>query len=92
MKPLALIFTVSFIFVAPSTRAASTPGHVVKEVLPSSTFEKIGIKKGDRILSYDGQEVNSVSDSMELYDKLKKKSVKTIVIERNGQKQTITVP
>ncbi len=70
----------------------STSGYTVNEVLPKSTFEKLGIQKGDRIISYDGESVNSVGDSMELYDKLKNHKVKLILIERNGEKQTIAVP
>lgn len=92
MKSLALVFIVSLAFGISGCVAPSTPGYTVNEVLPKSTFEKLGIKKGDRIISYDGEEVNSVSDSMELYDKLKTNSVKTILIEREGQKLTLTVP
>lgn len=91
MKFSVLIFAVSVIFAVVPSLAAAQAGYTLKEVLPSSTFEKLGLKAGDRILSYDGEEVNSVSDSMELYDKLKKKAVKTILIERNRVKQTLTV-
>lgn len=93
MKVLVVFASLSLVLIGFSgCFSNSTSGYTVNEVLPKSTFEKLGIQKGDRILSYDGESVNSVGDSMELYDKLKKNAVKTIVIERNGQKQTINVP
>ena len=83
---LAFFLTVSSIF----SFAASSQGQIVNEVSPDSTYEKLGVKVGDRIISYDGKEVNTVKDSMELYNKLKNKAVKTVLIERNGKKQTLT--
>jgi general secretion pathway protein C len=59
-------------------------------VQSGSVLEKMGIKSNDKIISYDGQAVNSATDSIEMFNKLKSNSVKTIVIERNGKKQTLT--
>jgi type II secretory pathway component PulC len=89
MKILSILFSVLLILITNSSFAGS--GYVLKEVLRKSTYEQVGLRAGDRIISYDGHEVNSVSDSMELYDKLKKKAVKTILIERDGQKETLTI-
>ncbi len=89
MKMLACFFALSFLLNGPFSFGASPVGYSVSNVTPGSTFEKLGIKAGDRILSYDGKDVTSVSDSMELFNKLKSNSVKTVVIERDGKKQTL---
>ncbi len=68
---------------------ASPDGQVVKEVQSGSIFEKMGIRTGDKVISYDGQNVNSVKDSMEMFNKLKSNLVKTVVVERDGKKQTL---
>ena len=85
----------SFVFIASLTFSghfifASPTGQIVKEILPGSNYEKFGIKTGDKIISYDGKDVNSVNDSMQMYNKLKIGSVKAVVIERDGKTQTLT--
>lgn len=86
---LVCFFALSFLLSGPFSYGASSIGYSVNNVAEGSTFEKLGIKAGDRILSYDGKDVTSLNDSMELFNKLKSKSVKTVVIERDGKKQTL---
>lgn len=54
-----------------------------------SLYERLGLKQGDQIVSYDGKLINSVSDSMEMYEKLRKNQVKEIVITRDGKRQIL---
>lgn len=89
MKIYSIVLAVFMTITCTYSFAVSSPGQLVNEVAPGSTYEKLGVKAGDRIVSYDGKEVNNVNDSMELYNKLKNNGVKTVVIERNGKKQTL---
>lgn len=70
--------------------AAEPTGQKVTSVAPGSTYEKLGVKEGDKIISFDGKPINSPKDSMELYMALKSGAVKMVVIERDGKKQTLT--
>ncbi|MBY0384207.1 PDZ domain-containing protein [bacterium] len=69
--------------------AAEPSGQKVESVDPGSTYEMLGVKPGDKILSFDGKPINSPKDSMELYTSLKKGSVKSVVVLRDGKKQTL---
>ena len=66
-------------------------GQTVDKVAPGSTYEKLALRPGDRILSFDGKDGNSPGDSVELYNALKKGTVKTVVIERDGAMSDIKV-
>lgn len=55
-----------------------------------SVYEQLGLKQGDQIVSYDGKLINSVSDSLEMYEKLRKNQVKEIVISREGKRQILS--
>ena len=89
MKRCSIVLTVFLIFFSFTCFGTAPAGYLVHEVGSGSTFEKLGIKQGDRVLSYDGKNVTSVNDSLELYNKLMNNSVKTVVIERDGKKQTL---
>ena len=69
--------------------AAEPSGQRVMEVEEGSSYQKLGIKKGDKIISFDGKAINSPKDSMELYSALQRGSIKTVVIERDGKKQAL---
>jgi regulator of sigma E protease len=56
--------------------------------ITNPAIEKIGIKTGDKIISIDGQKVENFDDDTNL----KVVMAKEILIERNGQQQTIKVP
>ena len=61
----------------------------ISEVQPGSTYEKLGIQTGDRIVAYDNRPVDSPAAAMELYAKMGTSKIKSIVVERNGKKQTL---
>lgn len=90
MKLLGFVFTLSLILNGSYAFAASPAEYEVKEMDHGSTLETLGIKPGDRIISYNGKKVVSINDTMDLYDKMKSNSVKKIVIERDGKKKTLT--
>ncbi|MGO4772911.1 RIP metalloprotease RseP [Flavobacterium sp. W22_SRS_FK3] len=51
-------------------------------------IEKVGIKTGDKIISIDGQKIENFDDDTNL----KVVMAKEILIERNGQQQTVKIP
>lgn len=56
--------------------------------ITNPAIEKIGIKTGDKIISIDGHKIENFDDDTNL----KVVMAKEILIERNGQQQTIKVP
>ena len=83
-------FLIAFVyFFTANAFAVEASGQKIDAVAPGSTYEKLGLKPGDKIISSDGKPINSPKDSMELYTSLKTGLVKTVVIERNGKKETL---
>jgi len=66
-------------------------GYTVGDIAPGSTFEKLGIQTGDIIVSFDGKTVDSPKDSMELYNEMKKGTIATVVVKRDGKKKTLNL-
>lgn len=56
--------------------------------ITNPALEKAGIKTGDKIISIDGHKIENFDDDTNL----KVVMAKEILIERNGQKQTIKIP
>jgi regulator of sigma E protease len=56
--------------------------------ITNPAIEKVGIKTGDKIISIDGQKIENFDDDTNL----KVVMAKEILVERNGQKQTIKIP
>ena len=56
--------------------------------ITNPAIEKIGIKTGDKIISIDGQKIENFDDDTNM----KVIMAKEILIERNGQQQTIKIP
>ena len=56
--------------------------------ITSKTIEKAGIKTGDKIVSIDGENITRFDNSING----KLLTAKTVVIERDGQQQTVTLP
>lgn len=74
------------LFFGYSCLASASHGQSVLDIAPGSRFEQIGLVPGDRIISYDNHAVNSVQDSMEMYNKLGNNEINYLAIERNGKK------
>lgn len=75
--------------------ATDDTNRVIITDVPASLSDKIGVKKGDRLVSVDGRVVSSIDDIVEIGSKfisLKQPGEEIkIVISRNGQPQTFTV-
>lgn len=67
---------------------------IVKKVIPNSPAQKLGIRKGDKILSLNGEDANAMS-LFEANQKLKNVSRKSILIKKrdsNGQIIDLNIP
>jgi regulator of sigma E protease len=62
---------------------------VVDQVSPDSPAQESGLKSGDRIVSVNGERVRSIRQSKDLVEANKASPI-NIVVERNGQLQTVT--
>lgn len=56
-------------------------------IQPGSIYEKLGFKPMDVIKSVNGQDINSPTKAMELYNALKSESRINIGVERNGRSE-----
>lgn len=61
----------------------------VDSVLPGTPAESIGIMQGDRVLSVNGDRIDSANELQELIFGARPGSRPTIVIERNGNTRTV---
>lgn len=66
-------------------------GLYVMGVTKDSAAEKAGIQRGDIIISFDGQEVNTSTELNSLRDKHKAGDSVEMVIDRNGERITLTL-
>lgn len=66
-------------------------GAIVAEVSPGSAAERAGIKRGDIILAYNGQNINQSADLPPLVGITPPGSKATVQILRDGKKQDVAV-
>jgi general secretion pathway protein C len=57
-------------------------------IQPGSVYEKLGFKPMDVIKKVNGEDVNSPTKAMELYNALKTEGRITLSVERNGRDET----
>jgi general secretion pathway protein C len=57
-------------------------------IQPNSIYDKLGFKPMDVIKGVNGEEVNSPTKAMELYNALKSEGRITLTVERNGRTET----
>ena len=66
-------------------------GLEVKKVLPGSTAEQYGLRKGDRLLSFDGEPLQESSDLIYAVKKKQAGQQGRVAIERHGEALTVDV-
>ncbi len=57
----------------------------------ASIYQKMGLRQGDVIKSYDGKKVTTAADTLDMYVDFRKGQVKEVVVDRNGKRKTISV-
>ena len=66
-------------------------GLYISSVEAGSDAEKAGFRSGDYVLKVEGQKVTTEAEAYALIDGKKVGDTLTVVIERNGQEQTVTL-
>lgn len=77
--------------IAPGDYSGSTPGVLVGEVFEGTSAANAGIRKGDRMIRWGGEELPDVEAMMSHLAKHKPGDKVDIVIVREGQEITVTV-
>lgn len=77
--------------IAPGDYSGSTPGVLVGEVFDGTSAALAGIKKGDRLMKWNGEEMPDVESMMSNLAKHKPGDKVDVVILRDGKEQTITI-
>jgi membrane-associated protease RseP (regulator of RpoE activity) len=72
--------------IMPDLRNGKPHGLRLVAVMPNGPLAKIGLQKGDVILSINGSEMTSVQNALELYGKLKSAHEVALGLERGGKK------
>lgn len=67
------------------------PGVYIVQIVPGGAADEAGLKKADRILTFDGQEITSSTEVKSILRKHKIGDKIEIVVDRNGDKITKTV-
>lgn len=63
-------------------------GFKFVNIQPGSIFEKLGFKPGDTLKKVNGEDVNTPTKGMELFNSLKSESRLQLSVERNGREET----
>lgn len=77
--------------IAPGDYSGSTPGVLVGEVFDGTSADLAGIKKGDRLMKWGGEEMPDVESMMSNLAKHKPGDKVDIVILRDGKEMTVTL-
>lgn len=67
------------------------PGVYIVQVVEGGTADRSGLKVGDRILSFDGQEITQSNEVKQILKKHAIGDQVEMVIERDGKQQTVVV-
>jgi general secretion pathway protein C len=63
-------------------------GFKFVNIQPGSIFEKLGFKPGDTLKKVNGEEINTPTKGMEMFNALKSESRLQMSVERNGRDET----
>lgn len=77
--------------IAPGSYARDTEGVVVGDVFPNTSADEGGMRAGDRIVRWDGEEVSDVMSMMEHLQAHEPGDVARIVVVRDGEEVTLRV-
>ena len=75
--------------IIPHYKDGKANGFKLVGIRPGSLYTHIGIRSGDVIRGVNGNEINSPTKALQVYEQLKNSSDVRLEIERRGQKKTI---
>jgi type II secretory pathway component PulC len=76
---------------AKSPEPMITRGLIIDKVEKGSPYDKVGLKVGDEVLSFDRTSLKSPKDAMSFYNSAKVGKVKVMLVVRNGVRQNIHI-
>ncbi len=65
-------------------------GFILRDVRPNSIYSKVGLKRGDVIVSVNGHALRNTSQLMQLYNDIRNQSEVKMNIVRHNQKKVLT--
>ncbi len=77
------------IAVRPHMEDGQPAGLTLTNIKPNSVFRRMGLRNGDVLVGVGGQEIRSVDDALQLYEKLKSADDVAVQLKRRGRDQTI---
>ncbi len=77
------------IAVRPHVEDGQPAGLALTNIKPNSVFRRMGLRNGDVLVGVGGQEIRSVDDALQLYEKLKSADDVAVQLKRRGRDQTI---
>ncbi len=75
--------------ILPHFQNGKPDGLSFTSIKPNSIFAKMGLRNGDIILGVDDQQIETVDDALDLYQRLKSSSQVRLQIKRQGRQKTI---
>lgn len=75
--------------VVPHFQDGKQSGYMIRDIVPGSLYEKIGLQNGDVIHSVNGKVVAGPEEAMALYNTLKNESSIVVEVERQGSMQQL---
>lgn len=79
----------SQIDVSPGPKTNENNGVIVTRIQEDSVFERIGLQVNDMIISIDDKKIESVDDSLEIYETLRTSPKGTILIMRDNRQEML---
>jgi len=76
--------------IRPHYKDGKADGLLLSQVKPNTIFTKLGLRNGDIIQAFDGEDLQNTDDVMDFYDELRSGSPVSLDIMRRGRKKTIT--
>lgn len=73
--------------IAPNFKNGKRDGLKLVGLSPDSVYSQLGIQSGDVLQSFNGKQINTTQQAMELLDQLKTSGNVTVEIERRGKKK-----
>ena len=71
--------------IVPAVRDGQTKGYKFYGIRPGSLPKLLGMKNGDLLTSVNGHNIESLDQAMDLYNKLRRASHLSVVLERKGE-------
>ncbi len=75
--------------IMPHFQNGKPDGLSFTNIKPNSIFSKMGLRNGDVILGVDDQQIETVDDALDLYERLKSSDQVRLRIKRQGRQKTI---